>query len=110
MIAGHASAGMTSGTNPNVDLGRRLAAAQGWTGQQFDCLNLLWTRESHWNTSAVNPQSGATGIPQLLPSEHEIPAGWGSGQVQIGWGLAYIAGRYGDPCSAWQHEEADGWY
>jgi hypothetical protein len=30
--------------------------------------------------------------------------------TQIRWGLTYIQGRYGSPCGAWAHEEADGWY
>jgi resuscitation-promoting factor RpfB len=107
---GHqATAGSVSG-GPNVSLGRKLAEGHGWTGHQFDCLNWLWTRESGWDAVAVNPESGATGIPQLLPSAHAIPAGWDSAQVQIQWGLEYIAGRYGDPCTAWDHEQQYGWY
>jgi hypothetical protein len=30
--------------------------------------------------------------------------------TQIRWGLQYIASLYSSPCSAWDHEEADGWY
>jgi hypothetical protein len=30
--------------------------------------------------------------------------------TQIKWGLGYIQGRYGDPCSAWAFWEAHGWY
>jgi hypothetical protein len=30
--------------------------------------------------------------------------------TQIRSGLTYIQGRYGSPCGAWDHEEADGWY
>jgi peptidoglycan DL-endopeptidase CwlO len=30
--------------------------------------------------------------------------------TQIRWGLTYIHGRYGSPCGAWAHEEADNWY
>src|SRR4051794_24461027 len=36
----------------NVALGEQLAAARGWTGGQWDCLDWLWTRESDWNTYA----------------------------------------------------------
>lgn len=108
--SGHqAPAGMRS-TGPAVALGRQLAAGRGWTGHQFDCLNWLWTRESGWDATAVNPESGATGIPQLLPAAHLIPPGWDSPRVQISWGLDYIAGRYGDPCTAWQHEQQHSWY
>ena len=30
--------------------------------------------------------------------------------TQITWGLGYIQGRYGTPCSAWAHSESVGWY
>ena len=32
------------------------------------------------------------------------------GAVQIDWGLAYIAQRYGSPSKAWEHSEQIGWY
>jgi hypothetical protein len=86
----------------------------GWSSSQFsDCLVPLWTRESGWNPSAVNPSSGAYGIPQALPASQLASAGanWQtSATTQIEWGLKYIQGRYGTPCGAWAHEEADGWY
>jgi len=109
-----ASAGGSGSTSSgvNVLLGQTMAAQRGWTGPEFTCLNELWTRESGWSTTAVNPTSGATGIPQLLPSAHTIPANWSSAAVQINWGLRYIATTpgYGTPCAAWGHEETDGWY
>ena len=30
--------------------------------------------------------------------------------TQIRWGLDYIRGRYGTPCSAWSHSQRTGWY
>ena len=30
--------------------------------------------------------------------------------TQIEWGLGYIADRYGSPCGAWGHSQANGWY
>jgi hypothetical protein len=101
------SAGATT-TGANVDLGRQMAASYGWTGPQFNCLNWLWTRESGWNADAANPTSDARGIPQNIN-------GWsayapGQPGPQIAWGLSYIQGRYGTPCTAWAHEEAANWY
>ena len=61
---------------------------------------------------ASNP-SGAYGIPQALPGSKMSSAGadWAtSARTQIIWGLGYIAGRYGTPCGAWAHVEANGWY
>jgi hypothetical protein len=86
------------------------AAPYGWTGGQATCLDQLWNRESGFDASAVNGQSGATGIPQLNPNYYAVPAGWSAPAVQIRWGLSYIARTYGTPCGAWSHEEADNWY
>ena len=104
----------------NRALGAQLAASYGWTGSQFDCLNWLWTRESNWRTNAVEDTSinGQTptyayGIPQALPASKMAAAGADyrtNPRTQIRWGLSYIRGRYGTPCGAWAHEEANGWY
>jgi hypothetical protein len=85
----------------------------GWTGSQFTCLDLLWTRESNWNYKAQNPSSGAYGIPQSLPGSKmaTVASDWRTNPVtQIKWGLGYIKNRYGTPCGAWQHSENVGWY
>lgn len=85
----------------------------GWGASQFDCLDSLWTRESGWNYRATNPSSGAYGIPQSLPGSKMASAGsdWRTNPAtQIRWGLGYIRGRYGSPCSAWAHSEETGWY
>jgi hypothetical protein len=110
------SAGATS-TGANVVLGQRMAAARGWTGSQWSCLDWLWTRESGWRNTADNTQSGAYGIAQALghgPTD-QYPAGPANPPesdpaAQIDWGLGYIAATYGSPCQAWQHETADDWY
>ena len=97
----------------NVALGEQMAARRGWTGAEWDCLDWLWTRESGWNQKARNARSGAYGIPQSLPARKMGAAGadWRTDPAtQIGWGLAYIAARYGTPCTARKHEEHKGWY
>ncbi len=58
----------------------------------------------------AEPVVGCDRHPQLLPSAHAIPAGWGKAAIQIRWGLDYIAATYITPCSAWAHETSDGWY
>jgi hypothetical protein len=98
----------------NVALGQQIAAGYGWSsGQQWQCLDALWQRESGWSATAGNPQSGAYGIPQALPPG-KMPAAAlppeSSAAVQVTWGLGYIASRYTNPCGAWAHETADGWY
>jgi uncharacterized protein YabE (DUF348 family) len=95
------------------EIGQQMAAARGWTGEEWTCLDLLWQRESGWNYQAANPSSGAYGIPQALPGSKMGSAGsdWATNPAtQIEWGLGYIADRYGTPCGAWGHSESVGWY
>ncbi|MCA5892928.1 G5 domain-containing protein [Isoptericola sp. NEAU-Y5] len=95
------------------DIGRQMAAARGWSGSQWSCLESLWTKESGWDASAQNPSSGAYGIPQSLPGSKMATAGadWQTNPAtQIEWGLGYISGRYGTPCAAWGHSQSVGWY
>lgn len=96
----------------NREIGQQLAAARGWTGEQWVCLEALWTRESGWQTTASNP-SGAYGIPQALPGSKmgSVGSDWRtSASTQITWGLNYIGGRYGSPCGAWSHFKSRNWY
>jgi hypothetical protein len=79
---------------------------------QFGCLVNLWNRESHWNVHAGSP-GGPYGIPQANPGTKMASAGsdWlNSARTQINWGLGYIKGRYSNPCGAWSHSQASGWY
>lgn len=96
------------------NMGRRMMAAYGWSSSiEFSCLDRLWMQESGWRWDAENPSSGAYGIPQSLPASKLAAAGsdWKTNPVtQIRWGLAYIKGRYGSPCGAWDHEIAHNWY
>ena len=101
----------------NRSTGRLLAASHGWVGEQWTALDQLWTRESQWENTAQNPSSGAYGIAQALPPSKYPRAGrppslggFADPGTQIRWGLNYIAGRYGTPVKAWQHELAYGWY
>jgi hypothetical protein len=90
-----------------------LLSSYGWSPTTyFSCLNNIWERESGWNYLAVNP-SGATGIPQALPASKMASAGADyltDPKTQIIWGLGYIQGRYGNPCSAWTFWQAHGYY
>lgn len=80
---------------------------------QFGCLDRLWTKESGWNHRAMNPSSGAYGIPQSLPASKMASAGSDyltNPITQVKWGLGYISSRYGSPCNAWAHSQSVGWY
>jgi resuscitation-promoting factor RpfB len=104
------SAPASSGSAQQIAAG--MVSARGWSSDQFSCLVSLWNKESGWRTNAANP-SGAYGIPQALPGSKMASAGgdWQtSAATQIAWGLGYIAGVYGSPCSAWAHSQATNWY
>lgn len=101
-------------------LAQTKTAAYGWGGNEFtQCLVPLWQKESGWNYQAANGSSSARGIPQAMMSAH-FGSGWKSNAAaqawldspdqQITWGLDYIKGRYGTPCSAWSHSQKTGWY
>jgi hypothetical protein len=84
----------------------------GGDAGQFSCLESLWGKESGWNPNAQNPTSSAYGIAQFLDSTW---AGTGiaktsDGYRQIDAGLIYINNRYGSPCGAWSHSQANNWY
>lgn len=94
---------------------RSVLPSYGWGGEQFSCLVSLWNGESDWRADALNPSSGAYGIPQALPAEKMAAAGadWRTnGATQVNWGLAYISASYGSPCNAWNtwQSRSPHWY
>lgn len=115
--AAAASVGAPAAGRPDPGTAQAIAAdmvaARGWGAGEFDCLVALWNKESGWNVYAMNPSSGAYGIPQSLPGSKMATAGadWQTNPAtQITWGLGYIQGRYGTPCGAWAHSQSVGWY
>ena len=90
----------------------RTQAARDWAyhvlgARQFACLDRIWHYESGWRVEAYG------GIPQARPPHKMASAGadWKtSPMTQVRWGLRYIGGRYGSPCSAWAFKSRTGWY
>ena len=102
---------LNSGSNRHI--GKQLAAAHGWTGEQWVCLNNLWTKESGWSTHSSNSSGTAWGIPQALPGSKMKSAGsdWRTNPAtQITWGIGYIEHRYRFACNAWAHWQSHNWY
>jgi hypothetical protein len=110
--------------NEQVEMARTIVGAKkvakaimsekyGWGKKQFDCVNRLWTKESHWNYKAHNYSSGAHGIAQALPASKMaiISDDWRANPVtQIRWGLHYIDLRYETPCKAWSKFKRSRYY
>ena len=96
------------------EIALQMVLDQGWEADQFhSCLEPLWEKESNWNHTAQNPSSGAYGIPQSLPGDKMASHGsdWRTNPAtQISWGISYIKDRYGNPCGAWSHSQANNWY
>lgn len=73
---------------------------------EMNCIDKLYDRESHWNPKAVNPHSGAYGIPQGMSTWlHSATA-----RQQILWGIKYAMNRYGSMCGAYKHWQLKGWH
>ena len=102
-----ASHGTTTGESA-----RSIAAAVVPSGQ-LSCFSEIISHESGWNVHAVNPSSGAYGLPQALPGSKMASSGsdWrDDADTQIRWALRYMDSRYGSPCSAWSFWEDHHWY
>ena len=94
----------------------------GWSQAQWTYLDELWQRESGWQWNVCNgggtyPTCDYTGvaygIPQANPGSKmgSVWPDWPTDPfTQITWGEQYIAGTYGNPENAWNHEVNYGWY
>jgi|GEM_PF-4883889 len=92
----------------NRALGCRMAYAFWPSEGEWQALDTLWERESHWSTHADNPKSDACGIPQAM---NNCSYGYDP-STQIRWGINYILTRpgYGTPSRALSHSNQVGWY
>lgn len=107
------------------------AAAHGWTGSQWDCLDWVEMAEAGYNSLAQNGSSGAFGLAQALghgtagtggrygnnyganyglTTTEAIAANNGDGGPQAKWMCNYIKAVYGNPCAAKTFHQAHNWY
>ncbi|MFF0632345.1 transglycosylase SLT domain-containing protein [Nocardia sp. NPDC004151] len=80
---------------------------------QWDSFNHIITRESDWQVFAINPTSGAYGLPQALPAHKMFSEGpdWMFNPLtQLRWAYRYMVERYGSPNNAWAFWQAHNWY
>lgn len=80
---------------------------QRWPQDQWPALQKLWMAESGWRIDAYNRRSGACNIPQAVPCSKIKDR---SARGAIGWGLGYLADRYGSPSRAYAHFRRHHWY
>ena len=72
--------------------------------KQYQCLDELYTHESHWNPHSRN--GNHYGIPQLANSKIRYLDAYS----QIDWGIRYIKARYKTPCLALAHWRKYSWH
>nr|WP_017599703.1 hypothetical protein [Nocardiopsis lucentensis] len=95
--------GDSPNTSDNQAIGMSQARDRGWTDQEWECLDSLWSNISGWDHTLIDSETGAVGIPGFRGGEHgAMPSGFTeSASAQITWGVGYIADTYGAPCAAW---------
>lgn len=101
------------GTGPVADQVREAFAAYGWgDGPQWDAASWIIGKESSWNPTARNPESGAFGLFQFLggTKEQYLPDENPNPKIQGDAGARYMRDRYGDPLGAKAFWEQNGWY
>ncbi|GAB3700365.1 aggregation-promoting factor C-terminal-like domain-containing protein [Nocardiopsis oceani] len=97
----------------NQNIGMQQAENEfNWSGQEWTCLDNLWSQQSAWDHNVTDPDTGASGIVGFNPARHgDMPDGFeGSPATQIDWGLNYIDQNYGTPCAAWSYWQSTGSY
>lgn len=114
------AAGKAKNTTPPGAVGQvtgaqlaQIGAAHGWSGQQLADWMSVINAESGGNPNAVNPSSGASGIAQFINGFGEYATYGGTASSVTGQLTAmanYIAQRYGNPSTAWAHEQSAHWY
>lgn len=88
--------------------------AAGIPESDWQYVDYIVTRESSWNYKAVNPSSGAYGLPQSLPASKMASAGsdWRTNPVtQLKWQKKYVYERYdGSYQKAFEFWKINHWY
>ena len=103
-VIGITSAYSSNAINNTIEIYKLYAHTKLLNSKEFHCVDLLWTKESQWNSQSKNKHSTAFGIPQLLKMKETNPF------RQIDLGLRYIRHRYLTPCKAWSKWQRVGHY
>jgi len=91
----------TKGVRLSLIVGKWIAEHRfGWRGAQWEALKALWSHESGWRWWALNPSSGACGIPQFVPCSKGHGDFRTNAVTQIRQGSFYIVGTHRTPIGA----------
>lgn len=83
-----------------------------WNESEWPGFHYILDHESGSNPYAINPNSGACGIPQALPCSKLLSVIGSLDNIsgQLDWMVSYIADRYGTPTKAMQFHQLNHWY
>lgn len=85
----------------------------GFSPSEYAAIDYIVNHESSWNPQAVNPSSGAYGLPQSLPASKLASAGsdWRTNPItQLKWMRNYVNERYGGANGALSFWKTHNWY
>ena len=101
-----ASAAQDVNTTTSIDSLKLYAHSRIVNYKQFQCFNMLITKESNWRVEAINPNGKHFGLGQMNNPKYQNLDGF----RMIDWSLRYIKARHGSSCNAYAHWQKHGWH
>ena len=93
-------------TTTSIDSLKLYAHSRIVNYKQFQCFNMLITKESNWRVEAINPNGKHFGLGQMNNPKYQNLDGY----RMIDWSLRYIKARHGSSCNAYAHWQKHGWH
>jgi len=93
-------------TTTSIDSLKLYAHSRIVNYKQFQCFNMLITKESNWRVEAINPNGKHFGLGQMNNPKYQNLDGF----RMIDWSLRYIKARHGSSCNAYAHWQKHGWH
>ena len=101
-----ATAAQDVNTTTSIDSLKLYAHSRIVNYKQFQCFNMLITKESNWRVEAINPNGKHFGLGQMRNTKYQNLDGF----RMIDWSLRYIKHRHGSSCNAYAHWQKHGWH
>ena len=101
-----ATAAQDVNTTTSIDSLKLYAHSRIVNYKQFQCFNMLITKESNWRVEAINPNGKHFGLGQMNNPKYQNLDGF----RMIDWSLRYIKARHGSSCNAYAHWQKHGWH
>ena len=94
----------TAQASQSIDLLKLYAHSRIINYKEFQCFNLLITKESNWNVNAIN--GSHYGLGQMRNPKYRNLDGF----RQIDWSIRYNIHRYKSHCNTMKHFLDKGWH